>query len=93
MCVHEKKQKPEMGHIYKPITGFHEPVLFKSQNLCSLSLFFIDALSLRPQPSRDRLQSWWAQLGSPGSLSYNFQQDFTKCPPPQLIALCNVAKC
>lgn len=51
------------------------------------------ALSLRPQPTRDRMQSWWAQFGSPGSLSYNFQQDFTKCPPPQLIVLCNVAKC
>lgn len=64
-----KQQKPEMGHIYKPSTGFHEPVLFKSQNLFSLSLFFIDALTLRQQP----LQGQAAELVSPAWLPWQFE--------------------
>lgn len=64
-----KQQKPEMGHIYKPITGFHKPVSFKSQNLCSLSLIFIDVLSLRPQPPQGQA----AELVSPAWLPWQFE--------------------
>ena len=69
-----KQQKPEMGHIYKSITGFHKPVLHVHTAASSQGIFGTDGSDGQwCTREKGRCLSRGIQTGTPSVFLYHNQ--------------------